>query len=58
MSFCQTDQNNPSLSNFETTAITSGAPMLVAADGHQQEVAHIFWIFEKVQKMKLLEQKN
>jgi len=29
--------------------------MLVAADGHQQEVAHIFWIFEKVQKMKLLE---
>ena len=32
--------------------------MLVAADGHQQEVAHIFQIFEKVQKMKLLEQKN
>ena len=32
--------------------------MLVAADGHQQEVAHIFRIFEKVQKMKLLEQKN
>ena len=24
--------------------------MLVAADGHQQEVAHIFQIFEKVQK--------
>ena len=40
------------------SAITSGAPMLVAADGHQQEVAHIFRIFEKVQKMKLLEQKN
>ena len=32
--------------------------MLVAADGHQQEVAHIFRIFEKVQKMKLLEQKK
>ena len=40
------------------SAITSGAPMLVAADGHQQEVAHIFRIFEKVQKMKLLEPKN
>ena len=30
----------------------------VAADGHQQEVAHIFEIFKKVQKMKLLEPKN
>ena len=32
--------------------------MLVAADGHQQEVAHIFRIFEKIQKMKLLEPKK
>ena len=32
--------------------------MLVAADGQRQEVAHIFWIFEKIQKMKLLEPKN
>ena len=32
--------------------------MFVAADGHQQEAAHIFRIFEKVQKMKLLEPKN
>ena len=39
------------------SATISGAPVLVAADGHQQEFAHIFWIFEIVKKMKLLDQK-